>query len=104
MVLPHLNWDADRYENMIVFDSETITEPPLTQDLSDLSFKELIDSPLTIEPFPCHSQSVERHVKLIKESSKQVYGEEERDGHIRSKLASREQVPFIKSKKDWVIS
>jgi len=39
--------------------------------------------------YPCHNQTVERHVKLFTEASAQVAGFERRDGIIRQKIKSR---------------
>ena len=55
--------------------------------------KELIsqgESPTIDFPrFPCHTQSVERCVKLVTDASNAVCGEKSRDGFIRVRLASR---------------
>jgi len=38
---------------------------------------------------PCHNQTVERHVKLVTETSAQVAKFEQRDGIIKQKIKSR---------------
>ena len=59
--------------------------------------KELIskgESPMIDFPrFPCHTQSVERCVKLFTDASNAVCGEKSRDGFIRVRLASRNIMP-----------
>ena len=40
--------------------------------------------------FPCHTQSVERAVKLVTEASLKVHGIKERDGHTGCPLIKRE--------------
>ena len=51
--------------------------------------------------YPCHSQSVERTVKLVSESTLAVYGQERRHGWIKMTIQSRKQMPAFKSKKDF---
>ena len=41
-----------------------------------------------IENFPCHTQAVERCIKLVTEASQSVCGENRRDGFIRSRKES----------------
>lgn len=77
---------------MIIFDINSIIEPPLTKDLSDLELKEIIETPSNIKQYPCHSQAVERHAILITEASSRMYGGEERDEYVRNKLESRQLI------------
>ncbi|GBO02823.1 hypothetical protein AVEN_118459-1 [Araneus ventricosus] len=59
-------------------------EPPLTMHIKDKDLKEMCTEEhfpaLTFEEFPCHTQSVERCVKLISEAAMAVCGETARDG------------------------
>ena len=50
---------------------------------------------------PCHSQAVERAIKVVSEASSQVVGFKRRDGHIRQKLKSRSQQKRFNAKKDF---
>ena len=50
--------------------------------------------------FPCHTQAVERHVKLVTEASKSVYGYKNRHARILSTLKSRTIMPSFETKKD----
>ena len=45
------------------------TEPPLTMDLTDLEILEIIEKPLFLPPFPCHTLDVERLVPVVTESA-----------------------------------
>ena len=51
--------------------------------------------------FPCHTQAVERCVKVVTEASAAVCDEKSRDGFIRTRLASRELMPTLESKRDF---
>ena len=46
---------------------------------------------------PCHSQALERHIKLVSEVSRKVVGEHARDGMIRTTLRSRGRMPAYKA-------
>lgn len=51
--------------------------------------------------FPCHSQAVERCVKIVTEAALAVSGYEARDGFILGKLKSRSMMPKFNTKKDY---
>ncbi|KAK4882474.1 hypothetical protein RN001_005793 [Aquatica leii] len=99
--IPSFNLNADDYFELVSWQSLTITEPPLTVKISDNELQEMIsDVPAEIEMlnFPCHSQAVERCVKLVTEASAAVCGYEARDGFIRSRIASRVSLPKFETK------
>ena len=54
----------------------TISEPPFTYSVTTNEIKEMIDSKafseFKIPELPCHTQSVERHIKLVTEASSLV--------------------------------
>ncbi|GBL73723.1 hypothetical protein AVEN_230709-1 [Araneus ventricosus] len=50
------------------------------------------------DKFPCHTQAVERCVKLVTEASQKVLGSNSRDGFIRTTLLSRSSMPNFSSK------
>ena len=56
-----------------------------------------------IENFPCHTQAVERCIKLVTEASQSVCGENRRDGFIRSRKESRKRIPYFNTKKDFLL-
>ncbi|CAG9839024.1 unnamed protein product [Diabrotica balteata] len=47
--------------------------------------------------FPCHTQAMERCVKIITDVSIKVCDEESRDGYIRAKLNTRKNLPICES-------
>jgi hypothetical protein len=51
--------------------------------------------------YPCHTQAVERCVKLVTEASSAVCGAKSRDGFIRVRLESREKMPYFNTKADY---
>ena len=53
---------------------------------------------LTFEKFLCHTQSVERCVKLISEAATKVCGDTARDGYIRAKITARSELPTFDNK------
>ena len=47
-----------------------------------------------------HTQPIERAVKEVTAASCKVFGEERRDGWVRSRAESRSVMPKVSSKKD----
>ncbi|GBM14556.1 hypothetical protein AVEN_34972-1 [Araneus ventricosus] len=95
--LPKLNFEAAYYIDLIYWLNCAVTEPPLTMHIKDKDLKEMCKEEqfpvLTFEEFLCHTQSVERCVKLISEAGMKVCGETARDGYIRAKLQLQNEVP-----------
>lgn len=95
---PDLNFEATEYYEMVDCQTVLWTEPPITVRFTNEELKEIIEDPLSsvisyIKGYPCHTQSVERAVKIVTEASLSVCGYERRDGVIRSKLESRSKMP-----------
>lgn len=103
--MPELLYDSQNYYEMINWQTAEVTEPPVTKTIPDTRIKEFVetgDQPDGLIPlFPCHTQAVERLIKLVTEASASVSGIEERDGFIRSRLHSRTKIPRFESKKDY---
>ena len=51
---------------------KSLTEPPLIKKISTEELNEFARNPLTIK-ISCHSQGVERCIKMVTEASQQVY-------------------------------
>jgi hypothetical protein len=105
--VPELNMNAesDTYEDMINWAETVVTQPPVMMTITDDELRGLIAADVTPEihfaRLPCHTQAVERCVKLVTEASAAVCGEKSRDGFIRSRVASRQMMPMFKSKCDF---
>ena len=104
-MLPGLNFEAKSYYELIDWQNCQLTEPPALQTVSGTTIDELIASGDTMQPelaqFPCHTQAVERAVKLVTEAAVQVSDHKERDGLIRNKLQSRQKMPKFETKRDY---
>ena len=102
-VLPTVNVNADNYYKFVNWQDYNRTEPPMMMNITDEEIDSAIETgqTWTLDNFPCHTQAVERHVKLVTEMAATLYGELRRDGYIRAKLLSRANVPHFESKKDW---
>ena len=108
--VPEINFKTNSYHQLINWQKVEITEPPLiigvnSEELLKLvqygSFAELSKSP--IFQLPCHTQSVERTVKLVTEVSRRVADEVRRDGYIRAVLKSRAEMPTFTRKNDFSV-
>lgn len=104
--IPSFNFDASDYFKIIKWEDNTITEPPLLRDLSTDELQQITDATSNdsikyIKKFPCHTQAVERTVKLVSESCMLVTNNVKRDGVIKTTLESRRKMPLFKSKQDF---
>lgn len=63
---------------------------------------ELPVGPLDFPHLPCNTQTVERVIKFVPESSQRVCGPEERDGFVKAKIASHKMMPKFKTKKHFI--
>lgn len=103
---PKLNFEAEDYTSMIEWDQ--VSEPPLiknieTKELCELIMNNTVKLKQLLE-YPCHTQAVERHIKIVTEASKSVIGHEARHNRIRGVLKSRSLMPKFQTKKDYVLS
>ena len=92
--LPKVNFQAETYVDLIDWEAECLSEPPLTWNKTDeeiLSFKE---TPFAVPKYPCHTQAVERAVRLVSEASAAVVGKEARNGFIRQS----KRAPYVQDK------
>lgn len=64
---PIIQLDANDYTELINWETEPITPPPLLSDLSDLQVNELVKNPeqLVLDAFPIHTIDVERTIKEV---------------------------------------
>ena len=69
-MIPELDFNAKSYYEIISWSEALITQPPLMRAISDQKLKEYAetDTPDKFDDLlklPCHTQAVERHVKLV---------------------------------------
>ena len=98
--LPTVNFGADRVDQLIDWSKEPVTEPPLLRHLDDNSLEAIVETPLTIAPYPVHTQAVERAVRTVTEACSKVHGEEARHRYICATLKHRRLLPVFNSKQD----
>ncbi len=104
--VPDFNFNAANYVELLNWEDITITEPPLLRELSIDELRLIIESTSNssikyIKKFPCHTQAVERTVKLVSETSMVVADPVKRDGVIKATLESRRKMPLFKSKQNF---
>lgn len=97
---PKINFSATDYTDIIVWNECRVTAPPVLRHISNDDLQIMAkDKNLNIVDFPCHTQSVERCVKLVTEASQSVTNATSRDGFIRTRLQSRGKMPNFGHKK-----
>jgi len=105
--VPALNYDSANYIEMIDWQSIALTEPPLIANVPDSLIIDMVrsgESQIVDFPrFPCHTQAVERCVKLVTQASAAVCGETSRDGFIRTRLEGRRIMPTFDTKAQYSI-
>jgi len=104
-VAPQLNFEAAAYHEMIDWSKTPITEPPLLKHLTDEELDVNIRTAAQLTEnisFPCHTQAVERLIRLVSEASEKVFGHEARENYVRAKLQSREEKPEFETKRQYV--
>ena len=106
--VPKLNFDAGEYFDLISWQDSAITEPPLTVNVSEADIRLFVatrgESTVEFDRYPCHTQSVERCIKIVTEASQMLGGQSARDGFIRSRLEARRIVPVFNTKSNYRIS
>lgn len=99
--VPSINVLAEDYIDLIDWQNYIVTEPPVTVKLSNKDLENIVKETFFVKnlgKFPCHTQAVERCVKIITEAALKVCGETSRDGYIRSKLEGRKLLPSFENK------
>jgi hypothetical protein len=95
--VPKLNFNARQYNDLIC-PQELLAEPPIMKNINVDNDEELRNF---LSQFPCHTQAVERAVKLTTEAASKVCGEENRDGYIRATIESRKVVASFGTKRHY---
>ena len=99
--LPKINFMAETYVDLIDWEASFLTEPPLTLEKTDAEISAFRDSPFQVPKYPCHTQAVERAIRLVSEASTAVIGQEARNGFIRQRITARKELPTFETKKEY---
>ena len=99
--IPTLNFAAETYPELIDWEVAKLTEPPLTLDLNEAELLAIKETPFEVPNYPCHTQAVERGVKLVSEASAAAIGQEAREGFICQRIKERKVLNKFESKKDY---
>ncbi|KAK5649767.1 hypothetical protein RI129_000796 [Pyrocoelia pectoralis] len=103
--VPVINFSAIDYVDLIDWQTCEITSPPVLQNFSVEDIEQLVfsDSEKMVEltSFPCHTQAVERCVKLVSEASLSVIGSGARDGFILANIQCRQKMPHFETKREF---
>jgi len=74
--IPSINFQAERYCDLMNWDDFEREEPPLLANIRDEDLDAAVKKSQKFEflIIPCASQTVERHVKLVTEATSAVHG------------------------------
>ena len=78
----------------------TVKKHPMLADSEQIL--ELHNKPLNVPEYPNHTQSVERTVKVVSDTSKSVYGHYACDGFIQAKILPRNIMRCYDSKQQFL--
>ena len=77
--LPTPNYDANSFQDMMVWKNALVTEPPILADYSDQQIREFVKQPLVLD-IPSNTQFVVRLIKVITQKGTKVVDPKVRDG------------------------
>ncbi|KAK3917253.1 Polyketide synthase 1 [Frankliniella fusca] len=93
------------YPDLIDWKRVKVTFPPVPRRFTNNDLEQAVENPDFVEenlpPFPCHTQAVERTVQLVSKASKNVSGQDGRDGFIRNTIQSRQSMPKFRTKSEY---
>ena len=81
-----------------------MSEPPLTLGKTESEILAFKEESFVVPKYPCHTQAVERAVRIVSEASAAVIGADARDGFIWQRVKAREELPKFESKKDYLLA
>ena len=100
---PKINFCAPNYFTLIE-DDAIIAPPPLLSEFTDEQLIASFISPINIPLLPCHTQAVERGVKVVTQASESVYGYEARHSYILNTIKSRESYKHSFKKRFYMLT
>ena len=68
--------------------------------LTQAEIAAIVDNPFSVPSYPVHSQGVEIYIKLVTDASASVFGEEARDGYVKTVSNSRSLLPSLETDDD----
>ena len=105
--IPNINFDADNFYHMIDWQNVVVTPPPLLHDVADdviwtaVNEGTQISSGNELLNIPCHTQAIERMIKLVTTASSKVCGQKSGDGYIKAVLQSRKMIASFETKSQF---
>lgn len=111
--MPLINFNPSNYLDLIDLVDETEYMPPILTnfdfsggDATTYARKKLCEHNLGFDlmSLPCHTQSVERCVKVVTEASMAICGKERRNGYLINTLQSRNNMLIFRTKSDFNVN
>lgn len=96
--IPLHNFDVKNYVELIDCQRNKLSEALLTKIITeeDIKYHIVQKSIITFEVFPRHTQEVEGIIKKVTDSSLKVCGYEARNGYIKLRLFTCQDITFFK--------
>ena len=93
-----INFDSERFCDLIDLETAEKWEPPVTKDLSEETLLSAFASPFILPAYPNNTVKVEQMVRVVTESATKRVGYQGRHRLILQKLKSRQMVKSYNSK------
>jgi hypothetical protein len=91
--VPALNFQATKISQLCPWEGASVTEPCITTGLTNEELLKFTETALELPNIPCHSQAVEREVKLTTQSSAAVSGIDNQQGFAFNVVSARKAIP-----------
>lgn len=102
--MPKLNFEAKSYIELINW-QETNFDPRIVRNQTNEEFLQIIekngDESMLLIRLPCHTQAIERSVKIVTEAAMAACDKKAKDGMIHAKLASRKVMPKFDTRRGF---
>ena len=98
-LIPKINFQADAYFSLI--DWSDLHEPSLTMEMA-IEELQTVNSDDFLD-YPCHSQAVERIIRIVSQTSKMLADPSQRDSRIYTTIIQRKKMPVFNHKSQFVI-
>ena len=96
---PFINVEATTLKDLINWTKEECFEPVETCSMTKEELKVLVDQPMEVPKYSCHTQSTERVVQQVKAAASKAVGFTRRDGYVRARAEHRQMMAAFTSKK-----
>lgn len=98
--VPEIDFAAKSWTGIGILTESNMFEPPFTINMNEDELLAVIEEPLAVPKFKCHTQMVERAVKEVTRVSHKIVDLDKRNSMVKATLINRAKFPKFDSLKD----